>query len=395
MTKQNFSIQFFKMKWICIVGILFAIISCAPKTQILVQTPAEIDTKGIHNVALGTFEVMLVKQSSKQEGNGNWETKVLPLSQEVKDSISRQIRARVVSGLAATPYFKIIYTDEFAAIENDAAFSELIAAAGYKTKDVDAVINGKVWIEIQKTDGAEIAKKEMQFVTGTRGRRGGSNKIDISVEKVLWWPYKNMRGNLTLEMKLTRLYPTEVLAVTVDTRTFSHKVGGAPASLLDNLKSASQTVSNLFATNKNKNSNQIENSDNVMPSENELIGDLAESIASSFIRRITVTEKFVSYPIAESGDQQAKLLIEAGAYEMAIHRLQSVTGNNRQKEIHPDDLYNLGLSFEATGDYGLAAITYKEALAMEKDNLLYAQGVGRIELVLREHPRLKQQLARK
>ncbi|HCV44503.1 MAG TPA: hypothetical protein DF909_00185, partial [Deltaproteobacteria bacterium] len=84
----------------------------------------------------------------------------------------------------------------------------------------------------------------------------------------------------------------------------------------------------------------------------------------------------------------AKILIEAGAYDLAIAQLQQATAENPD----PNDLYNLGLCFEAIGDFGLAQNTYREAWQAEPENLLFAQGLGRIERLRREHPQLQRQL---
>ena len=93
-------------------------------------------------------------------------------------------------------------------------------------------------------------------------------------------------------------------------------------------------------------------------------------------------------PIANSDHPNTKILIEAGAYDLAIKQLQKVTAVNPD----PNDLYNLGLCFEVIGDYGLAQTTYREAWEADSENLLFAQGLGRIERLRRENPQLKRQL---
>ena len=190
-----------------------------------------------------------------------------------------------------------------------------------------------------------------------------------------------------MEIKMTRLIPTEVIAVNTETGTFAHRVGGKSGSLLDSVKSATED----FATAVKGKNAKFENSNAVFPSFGQLISDLATSIATNFARRVAVTERWVSYPLATDGDVQGRLLVEAGAYEMAINRLQQVTS----KKKHADDLYNLGLAFEAIGEYGLAQTAYTDAWEADKNCLLYAQGLGRVEKILRENPRVKRQLAEK
>ena len=110
---------------------------------------------------------------------------------------------------------------------------------------------------------------------------------------------------------------------------------------------------------------------------------ILEPIGKNTAAAITVTSLIV-----KKINENAKILIEAGAFDLAIEQLQLATADNPD----PDDLYNLGLCFEAVGDYGLALTTYREAWQSDPENLLFAQGLGRIERLRREHPQLQRQL---
>ena len=126
----------------------------------------------------------------------------------------------------------------------------------------------------------------------------------------------------------------------------------------------------------------------ILPSFDQMISDLALSIASGFVKKVSVTEKKVAYPIANGTFENSKILIEAGAYDLAIEQLQKATAENPD----PNDLYNLGLCFEAIGDYGLALTAYREAWKSELDNLLFAKALGRIEKLRREKSKLQRQI---
>ena len=202
---------------------------------------------------------------------------------------------------------------------------------------------------------------------------------------MVWWPYKSTSGTLGLEMKMTRLLPTEVVATTFETRTYSQRIGGRSE---ESFRQISKDFTSVLSSTKKSKANSIESSEDVLPSFDQMIADMALSIASGFVRRVAVTEKVVSYPIAEGSLTNAKILIEAGAYDLAIDKLQQVTAENPD----PNDLYNLGLCFEAIGDYGLAQTTYREAWQSDPENLLFAKGLGRIERLRREHPQLQRQI---
>jgi tetratricopeptide (TPR) repeat protein len=360
----------------------FLISGCA-KATLTVRSPAEINTRKIKNVAVGGFEIGQIILKFKTERNGVWQTHPILLSEEQQKSISRSVRARVINLLTATPYFKVIFSDEFEKLASDAALQQLVSVRGYKTKNIDAVINGKIWLEIERTDGVDLSKEGLEYFRPPRSRN--SIGLNLTVDQVVWWPYKSTRGTLGLEIKLTRLLPTEVVATTFETRTYSQRIGGRDG---ESFQQIADSLTSALATSNSSKTDSIESSADVLPSFEQIIADMALSIASGFVRRVAVTEKVVSYPIASGSLPNAKILIEAGAYDVAIDQLQKATAENPD----PNDLYNLGLCFEAIGDYGLADSTYREAWKTDPENLLFAQGLGRIERLRRENPQLQRQL---
>ena len=363
--------------------ILVLLVSGCAKATLNVLSPAEINTSKIKTVAVGNFEIGSIILKYKTERNGLWQTHPVLHTEDQKKSISRSVRARVINLLTATPYFKVIFSDEFEKLENDAALQRLVSVRGYKTKNVDAVINGKLWLEIERTDGVDLSKESLGYFRPPRSRN--SIGLNLTVDQVVWWPYKSTSGTLGLEMKMTRLLPTEVVATTFETRTYSQRIGGRSE---ESFRQISKNFTSVLSSTKKSKANSIESSEDVLPSFEQMIADMALSIASGFVRRVAVTEKVVSYPIAEGSLPNSKILIEAGAYDLAIDKLQQVTAENPD----PNDLYNLGLCFEAIGDYGLAQTNYREAWQSDPENLLFAQGLGRIERLRREHPQLQRQI---
>ena len=201
----------------------FLISGCA-KATLNVRSPAEINTNKIKNIAVGGFEIGQMILKFKTERNGVWQTHPVLLTDEEQKSISRSVRARVINLLTATPYFKVIFSDEFEKLANDEALQQLVSVRGYKSRNVDAVINGKIWLEIERTDGVDLSKEGLEYFRPSRSRN--SIGLNLTVDQMVWWPYKSTRGTLGLEIKLTRLLPTEVVATTFETRNYSQRIGG-------------------------------------------------------------------------------------------------------------------------------------------------------------------------
>ena len=373
----------FNQKYLILILYSFLLTNCTTSKLTSVRSPAEINTKDIRKVAIGTFEIGQLAIKFKTERNGVWKTHAVLLNEEQRKTISRSIRSRIINLLTSTPYFKVVFTDEFEKLQNDASLQQLVSIGGYKTKDVDAVISGKLWLEIERTDGVDLSKESLEYFRPPQSRR--SLGLNLVVDQIVWWPYKSARGSLALEIKMTRLKPTEVLASTFETRTFAQRIGGRNKKSFQKIF---QGLTDQFTSSKPEKQNSIETSDEVLPSFEQIIADLALSIASNFVRRVSITEKTVFLPIANSDHPNTKILIESGAYDLAIKQLQQVTAENPD----PNDLYNLGLCFEAIGDYGLAHTTYREAWEADSENLLFTKGLGRIERLRRENPHLKRQL---
>ena len=360
---------------------IFLLSNCTKETQIKVFLPSEINTLNIKNIAVGEFNIKQIFLKYKTERNGIWETHNITLEKSHQKSISRSIRARVVNLLTSTPYFNVIFSDEFEIIESDDEIKQFISTRGYKTEKIDAVISGNIWLEIERTDGVDITKEELEYFRPSRSKRDIG--LNLSVDQVVWWPYKSARGTLGLEIKMIKLNPTEIIANSFETRTFSQRIGGKSTESFKRIGNTIYYSDNQFNSKRKKYSEK-----EILPSFDQMISDLALSIASGFVQKVSVTEKTVAYPIANGTFENSKILIEAGAYDLAIEQLQKATAEN----ANPNDLYNLGLCFEAIGDYGLALTAYREAWKSELDNLLFAKGLGRIEKLRREKSKLQRQI---
>ena len=147
--------------YILLIG-AFLLTSCA-KATLTVRSPAEINTRDIRKIVVGKFEIGQISLKYKTERNGIWQTHPVLLNEAQQKSISRSVRARVINLLTATPYFKVVFSDEFEKLENDTELQQLVSVRGYKTQNVDAVISGKLWLEIERTDGVDLSKEGLEY----------------------------------------------------------------------------------------------------------------------------------------------------------------------------------------------------------------------------------------
>lgn len=377
---RNFILR--KISWILLLILLSA---CSEKSSLQILRPAEIDTSDIQRIAIGVFEVGVIQEDFVTERGGNWSKKSANLTNEERQILSRNIRARITNQLTKVPFFEVLLTDEFSSLENDAALQQMIATQGYVTRDVDAVLSGKIWLTSERLDGVDLQKISLKYFTPANSRQ----KIPaekLTVQQLVWWPYKQLSGSLIVELKLVRLQPTEIVATDVVHRRFTQRVGGSPGGIVDQAEEGMSSLQDFLEDQGDDQS--VTRTSEVLPPLSVMVGEMVASVGADFVRRVSVSQSTVEYPVAEDGDEQARLLILGGAYESALQRLQGQTANDPNSE----DLYNLGLCFEALGDYGLALLNYRAAHQIDETNLMYAQGIGRIENLQRQFPQLRSQI---
>ena len=376
--------EFILRKISCIL-LLILLSACSEKTSLQILRPAEIDTSDIQRIAIGVFEVGVIQEDFVMERGGDWSKKSANLTDEERQILSRNIRARITNQLTKVPFFEVLLTDEFSGLENDAALQQMIATQGYLTRDVDAVLSGKIWLTSERLDGVDLQKISLKYFTPANSRQ----KIPaekLTVQQLVWWPYKQLSGSLIVELKLVRLQPTEIVATDVVHRRFAQRVGGSPGGIVDQAEEEMSSLQDFLEDQGDDKS--VTTTSEVLPPLSVMVGEMVASVGADFVRRVSVSQSTVEYPVAEDGDEQARLLILGGAYESALQRLQGQTANDPNSE----DLYNLGLCFEALGDYGLALLNYRAAHQIDETNPIYAQGIGRIENLQRQFPQLRSQI---
>ncbi len=122
----------------------------------------------------------------------------------------------------------------------------------------------------------------------------------------------------------------------------------------------------------------------------QIISKLIDKTLTEFIRTISPYKSRVVTEVASGKNKAAVTKINEGEFEEAKKFLEG--------SEDPADLYNLGLSYEATArtieDYEDALFYYSQALDLSPGEKLYAQGVGRMELQLRLANRQKAQASK-
>lgn len=339
------------------LGLLVALLmGCsAPMVDLQITRPAEYAIPNINDVAIGQFELVEVNIQTWDERKGKWSKQTVAIGPAEMQSIQKQLRNQLLRRLQNSPSFTLYFLDELEQIQNDQELQALIQAAeGTRIQEMDAVIHGKVWLNLILSQGADIGKAELVYQNPAGG-------LQLKIETLASWPYQSVRGTISSDLKLTQINPTNIVASVFNQSRYVQKIGGY----------------------KNDQAQQIP------ATIEQVINRLAEQVADEFTKKIAIYTELEQREIDPDGDLKARQLLQAGAFEEAIRKLEGLTGDNPLSA----DLYNLGIGYEAADEQRLAWLVYGEALRLDLSNELYAGAVGRIEEAIRANTRLQQQLA--
>ena len=364
--------------------LLILLSGCSSQIKLEVSQPAKIDTSGIQRVVVSQLQLQGIRYHQMVERNGKWEVKKNQFSPSQSKAIGRLVRGKIINFIAKSPSFQVVYSDKLSQLNDRQAIQQTIAAGGFRTERVDAIIEGDIWIDVNHFDGSDLDKVPLKYIL--RGQ--GKNDPAYTVDALAFFPYKSMNASLSVSLRMIKIDPTELLAVATDIRSFRHKIGGKPKDLTSQITQVTAQAQDITVTSSQENQGdeiEIEESDNALPSFEQVISEMAESVSAQFMKDIAVSTKSINVSMVKS-DSQILDLMKARAYEKAIEKLNALTQRS------PNDQYNLGLCYEALGEYGLASVAYNEALELEPTNLTFAQGVGRIERVKRDYRQVRNQL---
>ena len=93
-----------------------------------------------------------------------------------------------------------------------------------------------------------------------------------------------------------------------------------------------------------------------------------------YISRYTV---LATRTIDTGGDDVSVEFLKTGKIEEAKTRIESLLGDEEQKTA--ENIYNLGICFEALGDSQIARQYYEEALAIDEGNGNLIEALGALE----------------
>ncbi len=126
----------------------------------------------------------------------------------------------------------------------------------------------------------------------------------------------------------------------------------------------------------------VSDSNQFVKSDMELASSGLNTIAYDFARKIIPHREKIKSEILTGGDAVSVAMIENRAYSMAVNRLGKIVADEEEPEV--DDLYNLGIAYEALNEVYAAADFLFQAKKLEPDHQLVKQALKRIRRLVPE-----------
>ena len=367
------------MRYIFIILICIVSSSCAKQTVPLrFKEPARIDLSELKRVGVLGFKVVDFENKTLLERNGKWA--VTDIQDDSKEAIGNSVRSIVVDKLSSSKGFELEFSEKLEAIRSNSNLNDLLSSEGESVQDVDAYIQGILWVGVERLDGADVAKQPLTFsIAAEEGAPA------YTIDTVAFWNYQSMSSSLILELRLIDSKTGRIITSSYQSRQYKHKIGGKPPDISEQIKKYMKQGEEFVTENNISDSFQNQNPE-VFPTFEESINLMAESVASDFIQKTIPSYRIKNVIIASGGDENLVNLLKLGAYEFALDEISKIDN------LTPGDIYNQALAFEGLGEYQTALTGYREAFKLDPENIVFSQGIGRLERLKRTYNSLGRNL---
>ena len=395
MMKHRHSKQIFLIILACAALVLA---SCAPKISFQVKRPPQYPIDRVEFVAIDQFVGAEGNISSPVEPSSSKNSikpvvGSFPSSSELSTQAADLARAMVVSGLSATAPYQIINTtgektaysgvlpepSKTAIIRAKAKYSEQIFERSEKIPYVVSIHN----------QGGSLQQQLLARAGSFAAERAGSGFEEPT-------PYVEIIGAMEIEFELLRQSDNSPIIPKQAIRAYytkkwggdddtSHLPENVREHIIEKYQSDETNVVDTIFSEAGKAALALNDPDAYLAQGFNLKQNrgvpstlldlrirLAQQITTQYLKMISPYEEQTDLKVL-GGDDVAVTLINGNAYEDAIARIQGLP------QPTAEDKYNLGLAYEASGQFALAAQSYEIALEQSPGEQLYKDALKRLK----------------
>jgi tetratricopeptide (TPR) repeat protein len=136
---------------------------------------------------------------------------------------------------------------------------------------------------------------------------------------------------------------------------------------------------NLIVPKFSINTSQTD-SGRLLKSSGLLVHNGINNVAYEFTKQIVPHREKIKSEILRGGDSVAVKLIENDALNLAVNRLDKIVSRDSDSDV--EDLYNLGLAYEALSEMNQALVFYQKANDIDSDKKVVKAALKRVRRIV-------------
>ena len=367
---------------IVILVISSGLISCSHKIQFNTQIQGKPELNSIKRFAIGEIKVVQVNELVLRDRKGDWSVREQKLN---TDGFEELIKKSLISNLDKFSRYDLIDLEQFRAVYSD-NLKSIRPASGFKIIGIDAVVNLNVSFNVTDQEGSfDSVKTFYQSASSKQGKKWVQTQKS-SNQSIVVQPYQIRAVTATVHVEIIKVENGNIkhLGSFSDAFVISLGKGLVPNSFSQEPKG--EFMSFLSGDDSSKDEKVINQPFYKL---NHEVGNSAPGSGDNLASRlgIGITNKILPYissytvlatrTIDTGGDDVSVEFLKTGKIEEAKTRIESLLGDEEQKTV--ENIYNLGICFEALGDSQIARQYYEEALAIDEGNGNLIEALGALE----------------
>jgi len=372
------------LKTIKIINLLliFGLISCTNKLQFSTSVSPSGELASIRTLAIADVRLLQSDEQNLSDQRGEWKVSRHKLQTA---GLEKLIKRSLISNLSRFADYNIVDLEVFSVIFSD-KLNSIKPVSGLSIGGIDAVLNLNVAVNVTTQNGQYDSVKSFGRRTSRKSGKKWLTTEDSSIERKITEPYQTRTASLVLTGELLKVSAGKIILLSTfsETAVISMGRGFEPNNF-------SQTVDSKFMSFFSGDDRSKEEKISALPfldlkhltfsgapnASVNLSQRLALQISNMILPRFARYTVLVTRTIDGAGNEAAvELLTQAKVLE-AKEKLEAILSNPDQKTA--ENIYNLGICYEALGEPRIAIQLYEEALALDQSNSNAIEALGALQ----------------
>jgi hypothetical protein len=370
------------IKFCTILFISMSIVSCTHKLQFKSSVSKPKPFRNVKTLAIGEVKLIRANKVSLQDNLGNWTAYRQKIQTKGLDQL---VRSSLVSNLSTFSDYEVIDLNDFKHIYGKGnRLNSIKPQSGLKFKQIDAILNVSFTVTVVRQSGQYDGVKKFRSSSSTKTKKGWKTTSSTTTDRVVRIPYQINEANIMLTGEVVRVKDGKVLHLGSFTDTIVVSLGTGSSSYQQKPKDRS----GFFSKDKETKDSKVRNlafyklnhqALSKKPSSpaniaNRIAIFVSNSVLPKFSRYVVVTTRTID----TGGDSKAVKLLKKAKVDEARRRIEELISKSKKNKT-AGNLYNLGISYEAIGQFRIATQYYEEALSKDEGNELYIEALGALE----------------